>query len=158
MRVRRCTCILARLGCITGWPPTRDHHRVKRPLPRLPWLRIALPLALPGCRFSVLKRLSVLVADRALRVRVANSRRINQRRHRVGKIIDWTLRANLHMLPGRIRHQLRKVMNKKAVEAAWVEFNRAWDNVHALAVATETEEIQTHGLLFCQRPIECLIS
>lgn len=35
-------------------------------------------------------------------------------------------------------------MNKKAVEAARVEFNRAWDSVHALATANEAEQIATH--------------
>jgi len=39
-------------------------------------------------------------------------------------------------------------MNRKAVEAARIEFNRAWDSVHALTAATEHDQIQTHWAAF----------
>ena len=40
------------------------------------------------------------------------------------------------------------VMNRKAVEAARIEFNRAWDSVHALGEATDYNQIQTHWAAF----------
>ena len=39
-------------------------------------------------------------------------------------------------------------MNRKAVEAARIEFNRAWDSVHALGEATDYNQIQTHWAAF----------
>jgi len=39
-------------------------------------------------------------------------------------------------------------MNRKAVEAARIEFNRAWDNVHALGDASDVEQIRTHWAVF----------
>jgi hypothetical protein len=39
-------------------------------------------------------------------------------------------------------------MNRKAVEAARIEFNRAWDSVQALGAATDDEQIQTHWAAF----------
>ena len=39
-------------------------------------------------------------------------------------------------------------MNRKAVEAARIEFNRAWDSVHALDGATDHDQIQTHWAAF----------
>jgi len=39
-------------------------------------------------------------------------------------------------------------MDKKAVKAARIEFNRASDSVHALSAATDIETIQTHWAAF----------
>jgi hypothetical protein len=39
-------------------------------------------------------------------------------------------------------------MNGKAVESARIEFNRAWDSVHALSAAADHDQIQTYWAAF----------